>query len=255
MAFRRVLLALFSAVAFVPASFAQTPGFSSVPIVLNHDFDDVAPTYCILGPDFDSSKQGLGNVKTAGSNATVTAATGTPFAGLAKGSVITVRPGSAGAGLPQERYVLAVGSSSSLTINTATDWSGNGTAGFPWTYKNLTCGTGLGAGWFSVSGYSEKAIHFQIDQLVLASGSVAVTIQCKGSSVWSSPTPVYPPSAPASTGQCDTGLFTTAGATARCIVPLAFNTSVCRLGVALTDDVDDTGTNLEQVTATLEGRK
>lgn len=237
----------------LPSVNAQTTGLTSVPIVLNHDFDDATATYCLLGPSYDSSSKGLGNLKTTGSSATVAAASGTPFAGMAKGTVITVTPG-AGA-IPNERYVLVPTSSTALTVNAAVDWSGNGATGFPFTYRNLTCGTGAGAGWFNVSGFTTKAIHFQIEQLAVASGSVAVTIQCKGQNIWSAPTPVYPPSAAASSGQCDTGLFTTAGATARCIVPLAFETSVCRLGVTLTDDAGDLTTNLEQVSATLEGRK
>lgn len=214
------------------------------PIVSNFDYDSATATYCVLGAQHSSSLEGLQKIQTSGSSATVTAVSGTPYttAALAAGSELTVRDN---AGTSSTREVLAVGSGSSLTVNavitlTATEWS----------YRNLTCGTGAQAGWFGVGGLRDKKLAFQVDQLSLASGSLAITVQCKGPSPWAKGVQVYPPVG--GSGQCGTGLFTTA---TTCALWIPEPWSYCRIGVALTDDGGDTGANLEQVTAYLEGFK
>lgn len=250
---RRVAILLAAGLAFlpVPPGWAQTPGLTSRLIFANHDFDASSMTYCLLERDWHN---GAANLNTTGSSATVDAASGTPFTPLAKGSIISVTPGSGASGAPQERYVLTTPSGSQITINTATDWSGNGSTGFPFTYRNLACGTGDGDGWFSVSDFTTKTIQLDVAQLSLASGSLSVEIDCKGASQWSKYKKVYPAATPASSGQCDQGAFTTAGATASCLIVLPFDAQWCRIGASLTDDAGDTGANLEQVTAELLGR-
>jgi hypothetical protein len=245
-----VLLALPPAPPPLQAQAAQV----SFPIVSDHDFDSGTMTYCLLSSIKDATS--LGNIKTTGATATVDAATGTPFTAIAPGDTITVQPGSNN--FAQVRYVVTKASSAQITVNDpATDWSGAGSTGYPWSYRNLTCGTSDSAGWFNVSDYRTRTVHFSIEQLVVSAGSVAVQIDCKGSNNWDKPTRVYPPSAPASVGQCDTGLFTVAGATARCEVVLSsdLEASACRFGVSLTDDGGDTGTNRERITASFTGRK
>jgi hypothetical protein len=253
----RSLILLAALALFAPTNLQAQPFIpTSRVLVSNHDFDSATATYCLLDA---VSKNGVGNVKTTGSNATLDAVAGTtPFSaasGIAPGSLITVIPGSGASAVPQERYLLTVPSTVQATMNVATDWSGNGAAGFPFTYKNLTCGTGAGAGWFNVADLNTKSIHFWIEQLSLLSGSLAVVIECKGNSPWAAPEKVYPDPADSATTQCHTGLFTTAGATARCVIPLNFPASQCRIGVSLTDDANDLTTNLERFSAELVGQK
>lgn len=253
---KRLLAVLLALLVTTPAV-AQLPStaLSSRPIVSNHDFDSATATYCVLS---NLKKQSV-NVSTVGSSATLTAASGTPFSAVADpqrvapGDEIVVGFGTSPFG-KTTRYVLAVTSPTTLTMNVATDFSANGSAGYALEYRTLSCGTTADDGWFAVSMPEVKSIVFQIDQLSVASGSVAVTVQCRTASPWAQAVPVYPPVG--GTGQCGTGLFTTAGATARCEVVFAreegWNT--CRVGVALTDDAGDLTTNLEQITATLESR-
>lgn len=243
-------LALLSAFLALPVARAQQP--ITILIVSNHDFDSATTTYAVLGP----FKSGTANLKTTGSSATVDAASGTPFDAIvsAPGDVITVHPCIGGACAPVERYVLTKPSGAQITINTAENWSGNNPTGFPFTYRNLSQGTGVGAGWFSVSGIHSPVLYFQIEQLSLAAGSLAVVVECKGSSPWATPNPIYPPAG--GSGQCGTGLFTVAGATARCQIVMHEQADAsCRFGVSLTDDGGDTGANLERVTAYLTGFK
>ena len=241
-----------------PRAGAQPSPLESFPIVQNHDFDSGTKTYCLLGPAIDSQRDGRPNIKTTGSSATVDAASGTPFAALTTvpGAVITVRAGTPVV-VPDVRYVLTKPSGAQITVDTAVDWSGAGATGFPWSYRNLTCGTGDGAGWFGVGQYSAKVIALQIEQVSLASGSLAVTIDGRSDDPWAKPTPIYPMATPPTSSQCDTGLFTTAGTTARCIVVIDPTAAVSflRVGVSLTDDGGDTGANLEKVTARFMGRR
>lgn len=247
-----LILAMATVALLAAASTArpQTPGVTTRQIVSQHDFDSSSYTYCLLS-DPKAGPNGT-RVKTTGSSATVDAAAGEPFANVAAGDTITVQAGNNVA--PVVRYVLTRASATQITVDTAVDWSGNGATGYVFSYRTLTCGTGAGAGWFGVSSHSTKTIMFQVDQLSVASGSLAVTIECKGASPWAQPTTVYPPNS--GSGQCYTGLFTVAGATARCALVFAQeeNYAACRLGVKLTDDAGDTGANLERVTATFEGR-
>lgn len=251
-------LALLSAFLAIPASSPGQGGSGAVyvPIVRNHDFDSATTTYAVLGPLRDGAALGLPKIKTTGSSATIDAASGTPFDVLVSipGDVIVVTPSVGGAVAPQERYVLTRPSGAQITVNAVADWSANGATGFSFSYRNLSQGTGAGAGWFSVSGIRSPVLYFQIEQLSLASGSLAVVVECKGPDPWATPNSIYPPTG--GSGQCGTGLFTVAGATARCQIVIHEQAdAMCRFGVSLTDDGGDTGANLERVTAYLTGFK
>lgn len=252
----RFLVSILAVVMASPA-LAQVPNsaITSTPIVSLHDYDSATPTYCVLS----SLKNQPVKVRTVGSSATLTAVSGSPFSPfanplkIAPTDEIIVNFGTAPFS-KTTRYVQAVASTTSLTMNAAADFSGNGLLGYSIEYRTLSCGTDALAGWFNVSMSEVKSILLQIDQLAVLSGSVAVTIQCKGISPWAQPIPVYPP--PTGTGSCATGLFTTAGATARCEIVFAREEgwNACRVGVSLTDDAGDLTTNMEQVTITLETR-
>lgn len=247
-----VVAALGTTAILLLASLAQAQMVTR-PIVSNHDFDSATMTYAVLSP----SKEviGLNKIKTTGSSATVDAASGTPFADVAAGDEITVLP-IGGANSAVVFYVLTRASSTQITADRAIDLSGNGATGYSFSFRTLTKGTADDVGWFEVSdGWTSRQITFQVEQLSLLSGSLAVQIDCKGASPWAKPTKVYPPVG--LTGQCGTGLFTVAGATARCAYVLALEErwSACRFGVSLTDDANDLTTNLEKVTAWFEGKR
>jgi len=250
---RRLALAsltFFAALGVAPGSAQQgQPVFQ--PIVSNYDYDSSTATYCVLGPQQQSATftepttgQAISKIETSGSSTTTTASTGsTAFttAGLAEGSELTV---TTAAGQSLTREVTAVAGATSLTVHSA--WNLSSTS---WAWRNLTCGTGVGAGWFGVSGLRDKLLTIQVDQISLASSNIAITVRCKGPSPWSTTgNLIYPPTG--GSGQCGTGLFTTAGS---CSIWIPEPHAFCRIGVAVAaDDAGDTGANKEQITAYLE---
>lgn len=248
----RSVLALLLA---VPMAFAQSD-LTFFPVISNYELDATAVTYCVLGSSRDSVTASLPNVKTTGSSVTVDAVSGSPFANVAVTDELTFYPGPDE--LPILRTVLTRASAAQITVANsvligADTVNLSVAAGYPWSYRTLTCGTGVANGWFGVSGFRNKTVFFQVDQLN-ATGGITFVLQCKGSSPWAQPVPVYPPTG--GTGQCGTGVLTTAN---QCAIAISDdeNYSSCRLGMYITtaDDGGDLTTNREEVTAYFQGRK
>jgi hypothetical protein len=144
-------------------------------------------------------------------------------------------------------YVNTPGASS-VVVNDAINIG----AGASWSYRLLTCGTAAGSGWFGVGDVTPRRTwKLSIDQISLASGSMAVVLECRDASAWQQKGTVYPPITPASANQCDTGLFTTA--TTCYIVDNDIDVNTCRWLVSLTDDGGDTGANREKVSISVTG--
>jgi hypothetical protein len=200
------------------------------------DLDATAFTYPLLG----DSLAGIGNLKTTGSSATIDAATGTPFVGIAEGDELTVYLGNA----PPAVFVVAVRTSDTqVTAQAAQDLSGNGEAGFTFSFRHHTSGTTTGFGWFDVSTYDAKNVVVQIDQAV-ATGGIQYSVECKASTFWSQPVTISAPAAVTSFP-------------ARVSVPITVPYSQCRVGYKIVtgDDGGDLTTNREAITTTFQGHR
>lgn len=242
----RALLALAVLAVPVSAVFAQVPpetGSVFIPIVSSYDYDSATPTSCLVGPQV----QGLGTVSTSGSSATLEASRTTSFTStITANAEISIKlPGSAS---PTVRIVDSVTDGDTLVLRDVATV----TAGSEWTFRNVTCGTAVGSGWFGVTNITpSRSWKIRVAQISLASGSMAVTLRCKTASPWESLGTLVYPETGASGSECATGLFTT---TAECTIndnDIRFNQ--CRWLVALTDDAGDLTTNREQVTIAVTG--
>jgi hypothetical protein len=240
----RLCRALFLAVLAVSASVvrAQVAPNVFVPIVSSHDYDSATPTACLLGP----LVTGLGTVSTSGSSATLTADRTTSFTSTitANAELMLQAPGST---VTTFAKVDSVTDGDTLVMRDAITVA----AGTAWSYRNVTCGTGAGDGWFGVTNVTPmRTWNLTVAQIALASGSMAVTLRCKQSPWETLGTLVYPETGAAGS-ECATGLFTT---TASCkIVDNDIRHTLCRWLVALTDDAGDLTTNREQVTISVLG--
>jgi hypothetical protein len=166
----RVLAWLMAAcVLFVSPVMAQVEDRS---VLVDYDLDATSYTYCLHG----NEQAGPASVQTSGSSTTVTAVTGTPFANLGVGDVMSWTINS----LPSYRIVSAKASSISLTVNSAITLTGDA-----FRYRPLACGTGSGDGWFNTGdGYNVKTITIFIPQMD-ATGGVTASIECRNAGVQS----------------------------------------------------------------------
>ena len=227
-----VLLALLAV-----ASVAETPP-EFRPVVAAYNLSSTSYTYPLLG----NPLSGAANILTVGSSTTVTAATGTPFASVNVGDEITVQTATT---TRVVRAVTAKASSTSITVSSAANLSGNGASGYPFSYRPLSDGTGDTQGWIKVAQYREK--NFVVEVNALAATNITIRVECKTPGDMASPTPIYPVSG--ATGQCGTGIVTTAGVTARCSIVSYEPWDQCRIGFIITGDAGD-----QSVTAGFLGR-
>jgi hypothetical protein len=234
-------MALLSAFLGLPVPYArgQSEPIASRTIVASHDYDSATPTACVHGQWIT----GVGSVSSSGT--TVDANTTTAFTNVLAGAEIRFDRGVTGS---TSGYVNAVTDGDTLVVNDAP----TAPAGSSWSYRNIACGTGAGNGWFGINDINlERTWQLQVDQIALASGSLAVVLQCKQDSFWSTPSQVYPETG--GSGQCATGLFTT---TASClIVDNGLKGGMCRWLITLTDDASDVAAAREKVTISVMGTK
>jgi hypothetical protein len=153
--------------------FLATPAWAQQMNTFNHQYDLNATSYiyCVTvegrGPDGQ-------RITTSGSSTTVTAVTGSPFALLGVGDDLVVN----NSGTSERRRITAKASDASVTVNSAVDWS-NGAAGFPFNFKNITCGTTDEDGWVSATNLTEKEVKVLIETEA-SSGGVDFSIECRG---------------------------------------------------------------------------
>lgn len=238
-------LALLSAWLGIPGSVAAQPiAQVSRQIVADHDYDSATPTYCVLEPN---RRQGAGTVSTSGSSTTLTASVTTAFTNVGAGAAITIDRGPVNGTVVG--YVFgAPADGDTLTMRTAITVG----AGSSWFYQNLNCGTGAGSGWFGVGDVTpSRTWHVDIDQIALASGSLAMRLMCKSASPYQTTGVQVYPETGAAGSECATGLFTAAAHCAFVDNDIRF--SQCRWYVTLTDDAGDTGANSERVSISVAG--
>lgn len=149
-----VVLGLVSALSF---SQGTLPTRSDHAIYAGYPLSATSYTYCSIS----LPRPGTGRITTSGSSTTVTRADSTsePFTNLIVGDMlIPSQPGtSIGAAVPGNslaRTITAIGSTHSVTVNSAVDLSGGLGTGYAFTYQTYAdesgttrCGTGNAAGW------------------------------------------------------------------------------------------------------------
>lgn len=240
--------------ALILALFAlPTFGAGREQLLLNalYDLDATDPTYCVttgIGGQVRSGALAVDQlVTTSGSSTTVTAvsaSTTDPFLNVAVGDVLIFpRTFSATTGgfIPtrEERVVTAKASNDSITINAAIELP---LAGTTFAYREPSCGTTATSGWVPVQNLRDVTFTINIAQLSVASGGVAVTVDCRNLGVGSGANTIFAPTA-----------YTTTGVRSFIIVE---PWDECRIGYELSgaDDGSDTGADAEQITVRLRAR-
>jgi hypothetical protein len=146
-------------------------------LVTAYQIDGTTFTCCRTNPQDIS---GVGNIKTTGSSTTVNAVSGTPFAPVSTGDVITVMPG-AGAS-PEIRYVVNKVSNIQVTVDTAVNWE-NGGAGFSFVWRDVRCGTGAEDGWVSVPPNSTPQVQMSVNAITGTSVDFKIEGRIRGTAV------------------------------------------------------------------------
>lgn len=242
---RRLILALLVLAAAPAFAQQQETGIYNV----KYDVDSTSLTYCTVtgqqGSPFGSPNVGPSRIQTSGSSTTVTEVTASsaPFTLLSVGDIIFVkRPGTTEAYTTDTAIITAKASGSSITIDSAVDWS----AGYAFTWLKTNCGTGATNGWIDVNGYSEKTFVVQWDQGDL--DSLDWLIECKSSAPGAQPVQVYPDNG----GGAAYRNFAVAGHEARTAYITSYPWAACRVGFkAHASDASDAGANLEQFSASV----
>jgi hypothetical protein len=127
--------------------------------------------YCVT-----DEGRSVANAKTASSTTTVTAAvSGTnPFDKLDVGDELSFNV----SGTFYRRKIATKLSGSSITVDSNIDLSGNGTSGYPFTYKDLQCGASDSDGWTNVDGMGNKTIKVEV-LTMSATGGLDYSLECR----------------------------------------------------------------------------
>ncbi len=146
-------------------------------IVYAYDVTAGSYTYCrLLGVQqdpFGNPVAGGPLIKTSGSSTTVTEATAStnPFAPIGVGDVLYISVGP-GVQAPTVRAVTAKASDASITVDSAITLTGNA-----WSFKKLSCGTGITDGWIPVGLFA--TLNFTIELVSLTAASDDFQVECK----------------------------------------------------------------------------
>ncbi len=236
-----LLGALIAAFLALPTTLQAQSATTSILEKYDLDRPDANMIYCRMP---DVPVQGLGTIVTAGSNATVTAGTGTPFAGLAENDVLYALSPATGA--VETRYIITWTSNTQVTVDAAVDWS----TAQNFSYKHVACGTTANDGWFDMAPYNYASIIVNVAQLNVT-GGINFRWECRASAPQAAPVQV-----------CPTTINTFRNVTVAGITDGAINCAVeepyaqCRVGMAIatSDDGGDLTTNREQISIQVDRR-
>jgi hypothetical protein len=219
-----------------------------------YDLDSTSFIYCVAtgknGSPWDSPRDGSAFITTSGSSTTVTelVTDSLPFALLSVGDIIELQNDDDG-NTPAIRVITAKASGASITVNTAIDIS---TAGKPFRWRKVSCGTTATSGWIDVGGFLYKKITVHLNQM----NATSIDIRWEGRdlSLDTNPEYIYPGSNTA-TGTCPGGTsssgacnYTAAGIATRTAVEVDVPYDSVRVGMKVnTDDGGDTGANAEEI--------
>lgn len=224
-----------------------------------YDVDSSSFTYCVTTGQGGASINpadipGTSTIKTTGSSVTIDAVVSgaLPLRDLAVGDDILVRRPD---GTVDFRIIATKASGDQVTVDLAVDWS----AGLFFTYRKVTCGTGLTAGWIDVSDMVDFKLVSEFNQGDI--DALDVRLECKDEVLDNQPIVVYPKEGDGcglggtiSTNFCDL-LVAGVGILTRLDVPVTGQWGACRIGVKFaTTDTAETTTNLERVTTYVVGK-
>lgn len=186
----RKLLSTLAALLVASAVYAQQ---DTIPLASAYDLTGTSYTYCVtLGSDgtvWGSQRQINVPVTTSGSSTTVAAVTASsgPFSFVGVGDVLYFNVSGATPGgtvTPPgmtTRTVTAKASADSITVDAAIDLSVattvGGTAGVPFSFRKLSCGTAATSGWIPTLGIKSWTISYEITTMNAA--SYDVEIECR----------------------------------------------------------------------------
>lgn len=255
-------LALAAAAAFLAAPpSARAQEATAANFALRYDLDSTSLTYPrVMGQNgaFGGSIAGQAPIKTTGSNVAVTAvsAGSNPFASVAIDDVVVVDRGN---GVTDVRVVVAKTDADTIEVDTAVDWS----AGFSFRWLDTQTGTGDGDGWIKVSGFANRMITFQLEQVSGVTGGIDTRLECRGGAVGAKSTIVWPGSN-ATAQTCGAGTlasgfcnFTAAGIASHTAILLNLEEAwlQCRFGLKIntSDAAEAAEANKERITITFDG--
>lgn len=194
------------------------------------------PVYCAPSTPINTSDR-----VTASSSTTLTAVSGTPFAGLAKGSVLRIIDTN---GVETKRSITVWTSSSSVVLSGAAVTITSGK--IQSDSFNVSCGTTSAFGWFPVTAANKFQIQVDVGQQV-NTGGLQFHLQCRanpqGAVVQVYPALTFPTVTPSYTSAL------ASGTTGSFILGTQDVYSECRVGslIVTADDGTDTGVNAEQI--------
>lgn len=213
-----------------------------------YDLDSTSFTACStteLAP-------GRGRVTNASSSTTITTVSSVSgFLGLVAGDEVFVDlslPADASRAWTRRVVATTPTTGSTLVLTVAIDLSANGTAGYAWQFRKVSCGTGAEDGWLLTARSTWTEVSWQVDQLNVT-GGIDVRVQCRDSGL--AAYTVYPdPANSASANECLKGNFTAVNA---CRLIVTGHWGECRIQwkIGAADDGGDTGADAESLSAFL----
>ena len=222
---------LLLALLFVSSPAAAQDGRRTANLAVGYDVESSTLTYpALVGARGDAWAAPLKvniPIDTTGSSITVDAVTGAtlPFADLVVGDLLIVRKDNS---VTDMVWIIAKASGDQVTVNTAVDWS----AGYIFEWLDLVAGTGVDAGWISVSGFTNVQLTMQYEAGDLT--GLDVVWECKEASPFSLPVQVYPgPTSDCGYGTLNTNVCTYATVPSRQTIEVTDNLyAFCRVGLA-----------------------
>lgn len=162
-----------------PAQTNQT-----VPLVSGYNVASTSYIYCVTadaaGRVWSGGEVGPGKLTTSGSSTTVTGVDSSAdvFLSIAVGDELLINLD----GVMERRYVTARASADSITVNAAINLGDGrqGTAGYGFSWRRLTCSTDATHGWIPVRGLSEVTFIFALE--TINATSIEAIIYCRHNS-------------------------------------------------------------------------
>lgn len=229
----------------------QITGVVSFPLMSEYDLDSTSYTYCVTtgqgGRVLSPGRPGAGRIKSAAASTTVTSFTTSSGAldVVAVGDELEINGPSFQNGSENPvifRYLTAVASDNSVTVNSAVTLTQTGGHGY--LFRQRSCGTAATSGWWPMRGMGYATVQFDVAQLT-ATGGITYKVECRVQGAVSNPVIVSGPTVMTAATDGPDGI--------RVQGPW----DECRLGFKITtsDDGSDTGVDIEKLNAYVEVRR
>jgi hypothetical protein len=227
---------------FLIASQAEAQVTSGI-LTGHYDVDSATYTACRTigsGSAIQTPVPLVGPVNSAGT--TLTAVSGTPFAGLAVGDVLVMPPTATGV-LPEIRSIITYTSNTSVVVDTAPTAT---LTNAQLSRLQQRCGTGDDAGWLKITDYTNVTLTIQVAQINTTTGIDAI-VECRSNAPGALPSQVYPDNSTAAASRT----YTAAGHESRSRISISSAAGCPQVRVMFklksTDDGADTTTARELI--------